>query len=318
MANPFWRATAEAVVAAVDAVYVTNGTADVERVADFAQLTSTNAEAALALAMDLGFLTSTGSDYSPLSPLCRAFASPNQRRKAAALRIVLEAYVPFTLFRDRLIATEDATAAAKQIKILLKLDVHHDDIKDTLLSLGQYSQALVAEGGGVYRAKEAAADDPLEALAVGCAEDTAAERRIRLQLGAQAADQVSRDDVIVPLSNALQRASAKDGRGAVLAAGNAVDSYLTEFGQRANVNLAGKHGINAKAEALQQGTVLPKKLLNVSKYLGHVRNAADHGIDDDINAAWDIREHTGVEDVFVACSFIAAATERELSGPFVL
>jgi hypothetical protein len=56
-------------------------------------------------------------------------------------------------------------------------------------------------------------------------------------------------------------------------------------------------------------------LSNVGKYLGHVRNAADHGIDRDVAAQWGIRPSTGIEYVFVACSFIAATTVLELGRP---
>ena len=303
-------------VAAVDAITVALDEQTADYVAEFAQLTEPNAEAALALAEDLGLLVSSGAKFMPSSPLCRCFTTANQQRKATALRLALESYEPFTRFRERLVATNDAGSAAKQVKRLLDLDAHHDDIKETLLSLGQYSQALIAEGGGAYKSRDNADAYDLSALSEGCASDAASEELIRERLGQRASDKVSRSDVIIPLANAVQRARAGDGRGAVVSAGNAVESYLGELGARIGTTVADRHGINAKAEALNRnGACIPKKLLNISKYLGHVRNAADHGVDADINAAWDIREATGTEYVFVACSFIAAVTERELNGP---
>ena len=76
----------------------------------------------------------------------------------------------------------------------------------------------------------------------------------------------------------------------------------------------GKNGINAKADELSSKGKLPKKLLNVAKYLGHVRNAADHGVDPEINAPWTIRDANGLQYCFVACSFVAAVTEHENGG----
>lgn len=320
MPRPFWRATAEAVVAAVDAIYVATSPEKADYVAEFAQLTLTNADAALALAADLGFLSSLGSGlYQSLSPLCRSFATASQQRKATALRVALEVYEPFTQFKERLVATGDASTAARQVKRLLDLDAHHDDIKETLLSLGQYGQALIAKGGGEYALREEPEHNDLAALAQGCENDAAAEDLVRTLLGQRAVDLVSRDDVIVPLANALQRARATDGRGAVVSAGNAVESFLSGVGSRVAVNLTKKHGINAKADELhQRGNVMPKKLLNVSKYLGHIRNAADHGVDAEVGGAWDIRASTGIEYVYVACSFIAAVIEREVGGAVVL
>jgi hypothetical protein len=227
---------------------------------------------------------------------------------------VLEDYPPFLQFRERLLATADASTASRQVKQLLDLTPHQDDVKETLLSLGQYSQALVAEGGGAYRPREDAATYALLELAKGCESDAAAEQMIRLRLGPRAIERISREDVVVPLATAAQRAKAGDGRGAVVSAGNAVESYLDAYATRVGVSVAGKHGLNAKADELAQNNRLPKKLLNVSKYLGHVRNAADHGIDAEVAAPWNIRPNTGLEYVFVACSFVAALNERELGG----
>lgn len=315
MPREFWRATAEAVVAAVDAASVAGEPVDADYVAAFAQLTPDNAKAAIALAADLGLLRESAGRYSPASPLCRALVTANQQRKATALRIVLEDYAPFLRFRERLMATGDATTAAQQVRQLLDLSSHHGEVKETLLSLGQYSQALLAEGGGVYRAREDAAEYELNALAEGCASDVAAEKLIRARLGDHAVEKVSREEVVVPLANAIQKAGANDGRGAVVCAGNAVESYLSGLASRCGVSLAGKLGINARAEELSSKGHLPKKLLNVAKYLGHVRNAADHGSDAEIGVPWTIRDATGVEYCFVACSFIAAVTEREIGGP---
>ncbi len=315
MSRPFWRATAEAVVASVDAIYLAMSTRDAEYVADFNQLTKLNAEAALSLASDLGLLRTSGNLFEAISPLCRSFATANQQRKATALRVLLEAYEPFTKFRERLIATGDATTAARQVKRLLELDAHHDDVKETLLSLGQYSQALIAEGGGGYRPREDTDIYDLRALTEGCANDASAEELIRQRIGQRAADRISRDYVIIPLSNAIQRARNNDGRGAVVSAGNAIESFMDALGSRIGVNLSGRNGINSKAEELHNNSsVMPKKILNISKYLGHIRNAADHGTDPEVSAAWDIRDSTGLEYIFVACSFISAVNERELNG----
>ena len=80
---------------------------------------------------------------------------------------------------------------------------------------------------------------------------------------------------------------------------------------RLGVGVEGANGINAKLDRLSQANRLPRKLLYVGKYLGHVRNAADHGVDAEVGGAWTIRNSTGLEYVFVACSFIASVTAYE-------
>lgn len=311
MARSFSPATAEQVVAAVEAVVVNQQPTRAEFVAAFTDLPKDHADAALKLATDLSLLAYQSGTYTVASPLCRLVVAPNQMQKAAVLRIVLESYQPFVLFRDRLVATGLAATAAQQTRAALSLGAHHEVIKDTLISLGTYSHALVTEGGGRYRPEDNPFENTLEILAKGCRDAAAAEARIREQLGADAATTTSREEVIVPLADALLRASAGDSRGAVVAAGNATESYLDGLASRLGVNLAGATGINSKLDRFAQGNNLPRKLIQVGKYLGHIRNAADHGIDEEVGASWTIRGPTGLEYVFVACSFLAATTARE-------
>jgi hypothetical protein len=310
----FSPATAEQVVAAVEAIVSTRQPEKPEFVATFSELTEKQAKAALELASDLGLLTSNSGKYDLASPLCRFLVTPNQMEKAAILRVLLESYEPFVVFRERLFATENASTAAQQTKAQLNLDAHREEIKDTLLSLGTYSQALRTDGGGRYSRSAASSADTLRALMEAAQTAAAAEGRIRQQIGPAAAAVVSRDEVIVPLSDAWLRARANDGRGAVVAAGNAVESFLTALAGRLSINIAGATGINAKIDKFTVAN-LPTKLKNVGKYLGHVRNAADHGVDPEVGAAWAIRDATGVEYVYVACSFIAAVVAREQGQP---
>jgi hypothetical protein len=64
----------------------------------------------------------------------------------------------------------------------------------------------------------------------------------------------------------------------------------------------------------------PAGLVEAAKYLGQVRNAADHGvdIDTDVNDVWHILESTGLQYVFVACSFIRACGARENNEKFYI
>ncbi len=315
MGRPFSPATAEQVVSVIEAVMAGGGETSPEFVEAFCDIPADHARAALELATDLGLLTNADGRFTTASPLCRFLSTPREMQKAAVLRVMLESYRPFLVFRDRLIATGLATQAAQQAKAALELEAHHEAVKDTLISLGTYSQALVSEGAGRYRPEGSPIEHVLETLAEASRDIEAAEARIRNQLGDDVFGSLSRGDVIEPLANAMLRAGGGDARGAVVEGGNAVDSYLDDLAAAVGVDLTGSSGINSKLEKLRQSDNLPKKLLYVGKYLGHIRNAADHGADPDVNAAWSIRQQTGLEYVFVACSFIVSTTRHARDEP---
>lgn len=96
---------------------------------------------------------------------------------------------------------------------------------------------------------------------------------------------------------------------------NAVESHLDSLGPPLEVDLAGAMDINAKLDKFFRAKKLRKKRVYVGEYLGHVRKAADHGVDPDFGASWSIRNSTRIEYVFVACSFMATVTDHAQGNP---
>jgi hypothetical protein len=301
---------------AVEAVVVNGGPTSLAMITEFLETTPANATAAVEMATELGLIGQDANhDHVALSPLCRFTIIPLQ--KAALLRILLEGYRPFVVFRERLLATSDLNASAQATKAVCHLQAHRDEVKETLVNLGSFSRALVHSGGGHYQLEKEPLANFLQQIAQSCADMVQAELRVRDQLGPEASATVTRENVILPLADALFKASQRDPDGAVQRAGNAVESHIVEMAARMGVNVAGASGIVQKLDRFRNPRRLPTKLIHIGNYLGAIRNAADHGAaDPDIpGAAWQIRDATGLEYVFVACSFVAATRVSELNQP---
>ncbi len=296
-----------------------NGEADSSFVQNFCDLSSIQAENALLLAADLGLLQVNAENYTSANPIVSFVATPDESRKAALLRVVLESFEPFIVFRNRLIATNSADTAAQQTKAQLDIESHREEIKDTLISLGTYTSALISQGGGRYTASNHELNNQLRALADTANDQAAAEAIIRQQIGPMV-DQLDRTEVIVPMANALLNAKALRANDAVADAARAVESFLARLADRLTINLTGANGINQKLDKFRPGNHLPKKVVEAAKYLGQVRNAADHGVDvdPDVGHVWQIQQTTALQYVYVACSFINAALEREAGGNFII
>ena len=297
MPRPFHHATAEQVISVSEAV-VSLGGGNSASVAAFTDLPSATAEGALKLAADMGLLSENQDQYDAASPMCRLLRTPQDSEKAAILRVTIESYEPFLIFREEHEATNNVTNAAQRTKVKLDLDCHREQIKETLLSLATYSGALKAGQGNTYERDARGLTALLDELAAGSREVAEATLTIREELG-DAATQVDHDQVILPLVAGLRHAAARNGREAVLQAGIALENFLTAAATYHTTNIAGANGINAKMDRLVQSRALPPKLLNVCKYVGHVRNAADHGADADIGAPWEISRLRQVETMFL-------------------
>lgn len=175
------QTTAEHVMGAVEAIVINGGPTPVALIAEFLETTPANATAALEMAVELGLVSQNGADYVTSSPLSRFTRIPDQ--KAAVLRILIESYRPFTAFRDQLLATADLSKAAQSSKIFCALPATRDVVKETLISLGTYSGALVAEVGGHYQLDAASLANALTKIASSCTDIVQAEGRVRDQLG---------------------------------------------------------------------------------------------------------------------------------------
>lgn len=304
MVRPFFQATAEQVVIVSEAV-VSLGGGSAAAVATFTDLPQVTADSALKLAADMGLLSENGGQFATASTLCRLLRTPQDSEKAAILRVTIESYEPFLIFREEHEATNNVTDAAQRTKAKLDLDCHREQVKETLLSLATFSGALTAGQGNTYSRDARGLTALLDELAAGSRDLAEASLTIREELG-QAAGQVDHDQVILPLVAGLRHAAASNGREAVLQAGIAVENFLVAAAMHHGTNIAGANGVNAKMDRLFQAGHYPAKLQNVCKYIGHIRNAADHGADAEIGAPWDISAQTGRNYVFVAAMFIRA------------
>lgn len=311
MALPIFPSTAEDVILVSGAIVVLQTAAIIETISSYTNLSLERTERALELSVELGLLRKQDQFYVPKDllseQLCKQLRTPNVEDSVAVLRIIIQLYEPLIIFLEELQATGEPMESARRTKERLDLVYDQSDIKDTLWSLATYSGALKAGSGNSFVADSQGESYALQVLARGSKEESGAIAAIREVLGENAASKVSHVDVIVPLANALQHASRENAaREAVMQASNAIENFLNIYARQTGVSLQGAHGINAILDRLKNSGKLPSKLHNVGKYVGHVRNAADHGMDNEINAAWKITAATGRNFVFVAANLICA------------
>ncbi len=321
MAPQIFPTTAENIISVIDAVLTLPSGCDLAYVTQFLDIPQDTAQNALLMAKELGLIQIdlATNMYLPLEPFAVYLVTGRDSQRAATLRISLEKYRPYQSFKTRLEVTGLASRAAEQVKAMYNLTPHRELIKDTLISLGTYTQSLVSEGAGIFKPAEF---DYMHADCIAIVSEAAVSREqaemvVRRRLTEEVAGWISYDEVISPLTTAYQKISqGNDCKAAVMFAGNAIESFLAQLGNHFNVNLAGINGINAKAERL--GANIKTKQKNMLKYLGHIRNAADHGADAEIGATWDISDYTSIEYTHVAISTIKSITIAIISNRYIL
>lgn len=205
---------------------------------------------------------------------------------------------------------------------MLELGAHREEIKDTIISLGTYAHSLVSEGAGLYRIAEDSEQnaDYLLAIAEVASDRTAAELTVRRLLGDDVCNWLNVDEVLNPFYTAFLMLANSDNepRSPILYAGNAVESFVVQLASHHGLSTSSSPGINAKVDTIKRAGYLNSKYSFILKYLGHVRNACDHGIDPEIGVTWEISPETSKEYVYVALTCIKHVVHSVLHGRFVI
>jgi hypothetical protein len=301
--------TAEEIVGATDATLQKHTGIDVNTVAQFLDIpASPNANNAIRMAEQLGLVSlNHASEYVPSFPYAVYLVTSELQHKAAIIRLVLEQFAPYKTFKTRLKISGLAPEAANQTRAIHNIVAHRNEILSTFISLGTYTNSLVSEGAGLYKVSENATVDYLSIISEIVQNRESAEQYVRRRVGVEAAEWIDQQEVLYHLVTGYQRAAfaGDDSRAPIVHAGNAIESFLVQVANHFAVNVQSAHGINAKADRLEQANHLTTKHKFMVKYLGHLRNAADHGIDQEINQAWDISQNTAIEYIYIAQSVIA-------------
>jgi hypothetical protein len=269
---------------------------------------------------ELGFLKQVQPGTFVTASRCAAYvATSSNETKSAVLRFLLEQYDPYKTFKARLAVTGVLGDAATQTRAIHNIAEHRQVIMDTFSNLGTYAQSLLAQGGGLYTPREDRPQVYLRLLDGAIQERETAALAVRRHLGETAAAWIDPNDVLDQLVTAYQRLAhiQADPRSPIVHAANAVESCLAQLAAVRGVNVASSPGVNAKADALANAHFLTTKHKFVLKYLGHVRNAADHGTDPEIGQVWQISQNTPVEFVHVALTAIGDLIEH-LNNRFIL
>ena len=308
----FYPTTALHVVGAIDCAVLSRDGADKALVASFLDIVDTQAENALLMAESLGLLcrSPAGQKFRPNGLLPKLLVSCNASKRPYVFRLALEQYEPFVFFTNRLTQSQTAQEAARAVKALCTLTVHREEIASTLTDLGTFSSSLRVEAGGLLLPRGRDDEDYLSVTGEVLDDRQTALLFVNRQLGVSASQWIDQANVLDHLVMAYQRAalSHDDSRAPIVHAANAIESVLDQIATHYTVPLAGATGINAKADRLYQAAPrrITTKHLNVLKYLGHVRNAADHGVDHETGHVWAISEGTAFEYIHVAITTVSS------------
>lgn len=314
MAHNIVLTTAEDIVSVVDSVVAKGGVADKSFIFEFTGIaTEDQVNKALEMAMELGLLKLNESTnlYHVKSFLAkRLVTAVTDEQKAAVMRIVLEEYEPYCVFKIRYEITKSIELACRQIKMLFSMTSNERDIKNTIISVATYAKALVSEGANLYTFTYTQRDiEEVENVIKECVVNEAALRKI---WGEKIVSEIDGNTIFSPLVDSLQKTNTfpTDTRAVIVYAANAFESFLDYYANIKNISLQGKNGILQKRDALS--SVLSKKHRGMMEYIGQIRNAADHGGDNNEGGQmWNISNETAIIYPRVVCMLIRAILQRE-------
>ncbi|MGD0167813.1 MAG: hypothetical protein ABSC51_11110 [Gaiellaceae bacterium] len=288
------QCTAEQVVDSVEAVVLSGRACTSEGIAAFVNHPAATVANAVAVAVKLGLLESDGREFRAVPPYDNYFAEASESHRIDVLRFALEGFPPYRYFKQRLGFHGDVLRAARETRLRFDYTNHEGEIRETLLSLGQFSGSLsYTPQTGYVLARSGAADEFLAAADAISLVDSSVDEFLRQRLCADAYTfiQDEQDDIIPHLRAAFAKVVADElDEATVLLISNACENFLVKLATEAvpAVDLNGASGIISKADRLHRSDVIAQKHMGYMTFLGQLRNAADHGIDSDVNLDWEV------------------------------
>lgn len=312
------QCTAEQVVDSAEAVVIAGKPCTTAEIAAFVNHPGATVERAVAVATKLGLLTSDGATYSAVDPYRNYFAEASESHRIDVLRFALEGFPPYRFFKHRLGFHTDALRAAREAKLHFGFTNHESEIRETLLSLGQFSGSLsYSPQTGYVLSRSEGADEFLAAADAMSLVGASVEDFLRERLGLDSYNYIQdeQDDIITHLRAALARVVADEvDEGTVRLIANACENFLVKLANETApaVDLAGANGIISKADRLKASGVIAQKHMGYMTFLGQLRNAADHGIDPDIDLDWSVSPESARLGAFVLISMIRSVVALSL------
>jgi hypothetical protein len=236
-----------------------------------------------------------------------AQATPPQ--KAVILRFHLEAFRPYALFRDRLVAGETPESAARQVGVKYGLAADTHEIERALKDFGAYCKGLSYSEDQTLRAHvntELLAE--LLAIHQEVLDDRAAvQAHILDRVGPDAAGFLSGPAMDSLVDGYLSLIKDRDPRASVFHLGNAIEQFLKDLADREPALTVPKKvkTMGQYAQLLKDSERLRSKQYQIVMALVGLRNAADHQGDGEIdNNQWTIQEETAKAAHHLAWSFV--------------
>jgi hypothetical protein len=288
------QCTAEQVVDSVEAVVIAGKPCTSNEIATFVNHPPPTVDRAASVAEKLGLLAFDGATYSAVPPYQNYFAEASESHRIDVLRFALEGFAPYIFFKQRLAFHNDALRAARETRMRFGFTNHESEIRETLLSLGQFSGSLTyTPQTGYVLAKSDAADEFLAAADAISIVGATIDDFLRDRLGVDAFSliQDEQDDIITHLRAALAKVVADElDEGAIVLIANSCENFLQKLADEANpaVDLTGATGIISKADRVRAASLISQKHMGYMTFLGQLRNAANHGVDPEVNLDWTV------------------------------
>lgn len=296
-------ASAEMILAAAEAVHYTRPNFDLATVAKYMRATDvTRAQEALKAAVLLGFLEDAGAGkYTSVDEVLHLEIHADNADRRILFRLRLEQFAPFRIFKERVLCGDSALEAAEKIKVLEAVETDSTKLKEIFQQWGQYADTFSLDELG--RLARSSPEDPepayLRAVRSAIASSDQARTFVRKRLGEDYFTRLP-PEAVDNLASAMSRCHAEYNPKPEIgfAIGTALEKILAAVAAAANpaVNLAGAKGPGQMAQALRTADVITSKHVGLISAVAALRNAAEHGTDNEINKEWSLT-HNSLMDV---------------------
>jgi hypothetical protein len=288
----------ELIITSAEAVFYIRPEYSMDSIIQYVQTSQENIEKSLEAGVLLGFLrTNDNDEYEVDEQILRLITHTDDLGRRLIFRMQLNNFRPFELFAERIFCGDSSLEAARKVKQIHDLTNNFVTLKGTLENWGLYSTCFTQDPIGklVSASGHDATPQYLRNIQSSIENEEQARTFISTRLGEESFGSLP-TEVVNLISSAIVKTQLRvdEKQEIAFSIGTAMEKVLSIIGNNNDppIDLSGANGINQMADLLRSNDVITKKHVGLIQAVGAFRNAANHGIDNEIGKDWQLSYET--------------------------
>lgn len=302
----------------IEAICILNSNANVENIEKYSDITENATKDAIHLAEKMDLIELNGTVYQPKNSYSNLLSNASHADKKNILKFILYEHEPFYYFAKLIKNGENATRAAHKTQQVFGIIGSQAIVMNTFVELGKFSNIFNEDDAGnisVNLNMEPEIKTIFESIHATLEDRAQIDIFIENYLDPEALKFIEdyKERLIQTALNFVA-----NPKHAIRDLGDIFEDFIKKVCSDRTIDYSGTSGISSVGALLATNNLVKTKHRGYFEFLTHMRNAATHNRDAEIDGSWDMTSDTSFNVFLVILSAINSIHASVYNGEYKL